>query len=88
VIWGAFPFLRFDEQREASQLEILVAGDPLLQRNMAAILVRQDKVPGVNVEGARALLDYLLSPRVQANIAAFRSPGIDLQLWWPAGRNN
>ena len=88
VIWGAFPFLRFDGARDSSELEILVAEDPSLQRIMAAIAVNPDRVPGVNAEGARALVDYLLSPRVQAEIAAFRTPGSDLQLWWPAGRNN
>ena len=55
---------------------------------MAAIAVNQDKVPGVDTEGAAKLVDYLLSPRIQARIAAFRTPGSDLQLWWPAGRNN
>jgi tungstate transport system substrate-binding protein len=88
VIWGAFPFLLFDRERDLSELEILVAGDPLLQRIMSAIVVNPDKLPDVNVDGARALLDYLLSPQVQARIAAFRTPGSDLQLWWPAGRNN
>ena len=88
VIWGALPFLRFDDARDASEMEILVADDPLLQRVMAAIVVNPEKVPGVNAEGAQALVDYLLSPRVQARIAAFRTPGSELQLWWPAGRNN
>ena len=88
VIWGALPFLRFDAERASSELEILVAGDPSLQRVMAAIVVNPDKVPGVNADGAGKLLEYLLSPRVQARIAAFRVPGSDLQLWWPAGRNN
>ena len=88
VIWGAFPFLRFDSERASSELEILVAEDPSLQRIMAAIAVKPDRVPGVNADGARALVDYLLSPQVQAKIAAFRTPGSDLQLWWPAGRNN
>ena len=55
---------------------------------MTAIAVNPDKVPGVNAEGAAKLVDYLLSPHVQARIAAFRTPGSDLQLWWPAGRNN
>jgi tungstate transport system substrate-binding protein len=88
VIWGALPFLRFDAERASSELEILVAEDPSLQRVMAAIVVNPDKVPGVNADGAGKLLEYLLSPRVQARIAAFRVPGSDLQLWWPAGRNN
>jgi ABC-type tungstate transport system permease subunit len=55
---------------------------------MSAIVVNPEKVQGVNAEGARALLAYLLSPPVQAQIAAFRLPGNELQLWWPAGRNN
>lgn len=88
VIWGAFPFLRFDAERETSELEILIAEDPSLQRVMAAIVVNPENVQGVNAEGAQALVDYLLSPRTQAKIAAFRTPGSDLQLWWPAGRNN
>jgi tungstate transport system substrate-binding protein len=88
VIWGAFPFLRFDGERDSSELEIFVSADPALQRIMAAIVVDPDKVPGVNAKGARALVDYLLSPRTQAQIAAFRAPGVELQLWWPAGRNN
>jgi tungstate transport system substrate-binding protein len=86
-IWGAHPFLRFASQRE-SDLEILVSADPLLQRIMAAVIVDPGKVEGVNVEGATALCDYLLSPPIQAKIAAFRSPWSDRQLWWPAGRDN
>ena len=88
VIWGAFPALRFNEARDESSLEILVSEDPALQRVMAAVIVNPDKVPGVNTKAAEALLAYLLSPRTQARIAAFRSPGSDRQLWWPAGRDN
>ena len=86
-IWGAWPFLRFTSQRE-SDLEMLVFADPLLQRSMAAVIVSPHKIQGVNVEGATALRDYLLSPRIQAKIAAFRSPWSDKPLWWPAGRDN
>lgn len=88
VIWGAFPALRFNEQRDSTELEILVSDDPALQRVMAAIVVNPDKVPGVNTKGAEALLAYLLAPGTQARIAAFRAPGSDRQLWWPAGRDN
>ena len=88
VIWGALPFLRFDAGRESSELQMLVAEDPSLQRVMAAIVVNPERVKGVNAGGAQALVDYLLAPRVQAKIAAFRTPGSELQLWWPAGRNN
>jgi len=88
VIWGAIPFLRFLQKHSGSEMEILVAEDPALQRIMAATVVNPDKVPGVNARGAAALVDYLLTPRVQARIAAYRTPGSDAQLWWPAGRNN
>jgi tungstate transport system substrate-binding protein len=87
VIFGALPFLRY-KSKHNSEMEVLVSADPILQRVMASVLVNADKVPGVNTEGALALQRYLLEPKAQASIAAFRSPGSDLQLWWPAGRNN
>ena len=87
-IWGAVPFLRYLRQHESSELEILVADDPALQRVMAAIVVSDQKLDRVNSAGADALLEYLLAPATQAKIAAFRMPGIDMQLWWPAGRDN
>jgi len=87
VMWGALPFLRFKEKHN-SQLEILVSADPILQRVMAAIVVKPEKVEGVNAQGAEQFVSYLLEAETQAKIAAFRSPGSDLQLWWPAARNN
>ena len=88
LIWGAMPFLRFARQRDSTGLEILLSQDPALQRIMAATVVNSEKLPGTNSSGAEALLQYLLSPATQAKIAAFRTPDSDLQLWWPAGRNN
>ena len=87
TIWGALPFLRFKENN-ASTMELMVTADPLLQRVMAAIVVRSDKVSGVNPKAAEAFVAYLISPRGQARISAFRSHGVDAQLWWPAGRHN
>lgn len=87
VIWGALPFLRYTS-KHASAMEIMVSSDPVLQRVMASTVVNPEKVAGVNSEGARSLEKYLLDPATQARIAAYRSPGSDVQLWWPAGRNN
>lgn len=87
-IWGAIPFLNYLRQHKSSELEILVADDPALQRVMAAIVVNDQKLDGINSAGAEALLEYLLAPATQVKIAAFRTPGSDLQLWWPAGRDN
>ncbi|MDQ6783169.1 MAG: hypothetical protein M3063_06965, partial [Actinomycetota bacterium] len=59
-----------------------------LQRIMVTIVVNPDKVPGLNEKGATAFQDYLLSVETQAKIRAFRTPGIDQPIFWPAGRNN
>jgi len=87
VMWGAYPFLRY-KGKHNSKLEIMVSADPLLQRVMAAIIINPEKIEGANVHGATLFLDYLLNPKTQAKIAAFRSPGCNKQLWWPAGRDN
>jgi ABC-type tungstate transport system permease subunit len=57
-------------------------------RVMVAIVVNPQKVSGANEAGAKALQQYLLTPAAQAQIRTFRVPGIDQELWWPAGRNN
>lgn len=91
VLWGVPPFLRLKRQQPYEQpllLEPLVAGDPLLQRMMVAIVVNPDVVKGVNATGAGSFQAFLLSPAIQARIAAFRYPDFDQQVWWPAGRHN
>jgi len=91
VLWGMPPFLRLKRQQSAEQplrLEPLVVADPLLQRIMVAIVVNPDAVKGVNATGAKTFQTFLLSPAVQARIAAFRYPDFDQQVWWPAGRHN
>jgi len=91
VLWGLPPFLRLKRQQSAEQpllLEPLVVGDPLLQRIMVAIVVNPDAVKGVNATAAKTFQTFLLSPAVQARIAAFRYPDFDQQVWWPAGRHN
>jgi tungstate transport system substrate-binding protein len=87
TIWGSFPFERFRRQH-GTGLEVMVWETPIFHRVMATIVVSPVKFPGVNVEGAKALEAYLLSPGTQAAIAAFREEGLDRQTWWPAGRDN
>ncbi len=87
VIWGLTPFLA-GQQGDPVDLHPLVLGDPLLQRILVSVAVNPNKVPGVNVAGATAFQQYLLDPATQARIRAFRLPGIEQQIWWPAGRNN
>jgi len=87
TIWGSFPFERFTRRRDSS-LEVMVWETPMFHRLMAVTVVNPAKVPGVNVEGARALEAYLLSPATQAKVAAFREEGLDRQTWWPAAISN
>ena len=87
VLWGLTPFLRTQKQNKL-ELQPLVMNDPMLQRIMVTVAVNPNEVPGVNLAGAEAFQQYLLDPATQARIRAFRLPGIDEQIWWPAGRNN
>jgi hypothetical protein len=66
-------------------LEPLVLGDPLLQRLMVTVVV---KLPGTNLEGARALQAHLLAPSTQARIRTTRYPTDEHVTWVPAGRHN
>jgi tungstate transport system substrate-binding protein len=87
TFWGLTPFLTAQRQ-SAVGLEPMVLADPLLQRIMVSIRVLPKHVSGVNTGGATAFQQYLLEPRTQARIRAFRYPGIAQQIWWPAGRDN
>jgi tungstate transport system substrate-binding protein len=91
VVWGVPPFLRWKRQQsieQATDLEPLVIDDSTLQRIMVSIVVNARAVKGINAEGAQKLQSFLLSPEIQARIAAFRYPDFNRQVWWPAGRHN
>jgi ABC-type tungstate transport system permease subunit len=91
VLWGVPPFLRWKRQQsieQATNIEPLVIDDPILHRVMVSIAVNDKTVKGVNTKGAQQLEGFLLSPAIQARIAAFRYPDFDRQVWWPAGRHN
>ena len=87
LLWGVPPFMRLKAQASLN-LEPLVTADPIFQRIMVAMVVNPKKVPGVNDGGAAAFQKFLLAPATQARIAAFRYPGLNQQVWWPAGRQN
>lgn len=87
TLWGLPPFLRLKQQSQV-ELQPLVIGDPLFQRIMVSVVANPAKVAGVNVQGAMALQNYLITPATQARIRAFRYPGLDQQAWWPGGRHN
>jgi tungstate transport system substrate-binding protein len=87
TIWGLTPFLKAQQQTPVA-LEPLLLNDPLLQRLMVTVVVNAQVVAGVNAPGAVAFEQYLLAPATQARMREVRVPGVDQQIWWPAGRNN
>lgn len=63
LIWGKIPV--------PHDMKILVQGDPLMRRPYIAMAANPEKVKGVNIEGAKKLLEYLLSDRVQEFLASY-----------------
>jgi tungstate transport system substrate-binding protein len=87
LIWGVDPFFQY-QKMHGQALNILFSSDSVLQRIMIATVVTTKTSPNVNVQGANALRDYLLSAAVQARVRAFRYQSLDQQFWWPAAQNN
>jgi tungstate transport system substrate-binding protein len=52
-------------------MEILVKDDPTMRRPFIVMEANPKKVPGANAAGARALSDFLLSPKVQNFLLEF-----------------
>lgn len=88
VLWGLPPFLRFKRQGELKELEPLVTAAPLFQRMMVSVVVNPAEVPAVNADAAKAFERFLLTPKTQAWVEAFRYPDFPHQAWWSAGRHN
>jgi tungstate transport system substrate-binding protein len=88
TLWGLVPFLKYQEEHPECGMKALKTEDPLFQRLMVSMLVRPEKVSGVNADDARAFERFLIAPETQAQIRAFRASGFDGQVWWPAGRHN
>jgi tungstate transport system substrate-binding protein len=88
TFWGLTPFLR-TRRYDKLALEPLVLADPMLQRMLVSIVMRPDKIAGVNVEGAHAFQQFLLAPTTQARIRQVRYSDEEPAVFWvPAGRHN
>jgi tungstate transport system substrate-binding protein len=59
------------QKMNASGMDMLVHGDPVMRRPYIVMEANPQKLPGVNQAGARALADYLLSAKVQGFLARF-----------------
>ncbi len=55
----------------ATGMEIMVQGDRTMRRPFIVMEANPKRFPGVNAAGARALSDFLLSPKVQRFLADF-----------------
>jgi tungstate transport system substrate-binding protein len=86
TVWGIDPFLQYGAGHPLS-LEVLLANDPFLQRIMVSIIVTPKTSPSVNILGATALQEYLVSAAAQARVRAYRYPGFSQQFWWPAAQH-
>jgi tungstate transport system substrate-binding protein len=69
VIVGYIP-ARLGKMNPAG-MEILVQGDPVMRRPFIVMEANPKKFPHANHAGARALSDFLLSPKVQKFLAEF-----------------
>ncbi|HEY8080221.1 MAG TPA: hypothetical protein VIF62_39095, partial [Labilithrix sp.] len=87
VLWGLTPFAH-SSHGGSKPLEPLVYTDPLLQRLMVTIVVKREKVPSVDLDGAHALQTFLLEAATQAKVRATHYPGVAASAWAPAGRHN
>ena len=59
------------QKMSAGGMEILVKGDPVMRRPFIVMETNPKKFPGVNIAGAHALSDFLLSPKLQAFLLEF-----------------
>ncbi len=55
----------------ADGMEILVEGDPAMQRSFMVMEANPKRFPNANTEGARALSDFLVSPETQQFLTQF-----------------
>ena len=70
------------------QRAIRTVGKCLLGALTDSVVVEPKAFPNLNVAGATALQEYLVSAAAQARVRGFRYPGTSLQLWWPGGQHN
>jgi tungstate transport system substrate-binding protein len=57
--------------KDVLDLEILVEGDPSLMNIYHVMIVNPERWPVINFEGARAFVDFLISPKAQGIIENF-----------------
>jgi len=82
VVVGYIPAMTGKMANEGT--EILVKGDPVMRRPYIVMEANPKKFPKANVAGARALSDFLLSPKVQNFLLEFgRDTSANRPLFFP-----
>ena len=75
TIIGRMPILLGKVKSEG--MEIMVQGDPSMQRPYVVMEANPEKFPNANHAGARALSDFLVSDKVQTVLAEFKAAQYD-----------
>ena len=82
VVVGYIPAMTGKMANEG--MDILVKGDPVMRRPFIVMEANPKKFPGANFAGARALSDFLLSPKVQGFLLTFgRDTSANRPLFFP-----
>ncbi len=68
---------------EGYSLPILLEGDKVLFNPYHVIAVNPEKYPDINYTGAKAFIDWIVSPETQALISAFTEPKSGKPLFYP-----
>ena len=61
--------------KDVIDLDILVEGDPSLLNIYHVMIINPERWPGINLDGGRAFINFLISPKTQGMIENF---GVDL----------
>jgi len=70
MIVGRMPVL-FGKMDPDPKVKIMVEGDPVMRRPYVSMVANPERFPSANVEGARALSDFLLSDKIQKFLASY-----------------
>ncbi|MGH3683278.1 MAG: hypothetical protein ACRDT2_23880, partial [Natronosporangium sp.] len=87
TLWGLHPFLAF-RQQQPTTMQAVLYDDSLLQRAIASVAVVPSRYRRVNLSGALALQEFLLTPATQGQIRQFRHPMFARPIFWPAAHHS
>ncbi|HEX5716462.1 MAG TPA: hypothetical protein VF179_09900 [Thermoanaerobaculia bacterium] len=87
TLWGLHAFLTRQQQNPVNMRAVLF-GDSVLHQPVASVVVQPGHGRKVNLPGALALQQFLLTPEIQGVVRRFRHPQFDLPIFWPVAHYN